>query len=116
MFDMLFLGIGAMTRDESMIEYIGRVFINVLMNFTIGVFMSVVTFIFSLYSLITSYQASLIAGLTFFFFASLAAISFALSWIVGLYICAAGAAYVGFSIAKGSLRLESGEQHRSRIR
>lgn len=117
MFDMLFIGIGAMTRDESMIEYIARIAVRVLMNFTIGIFMSVVTFIFSLYSLIATYQASIFAGLTFFFFASLAAISFALSWLVGLYCCAAGAAYVGFTIAKGSLRLEGGgEDRRSRIR
>lgn len=118
MFDMLFLGVGAMSRDDSFLEYVVRVVLNVLMNFTIGVFMAVVTFIFSLYSIIASYQASFLTGSIFFFGASLAAISFALSWIVGLYCFAAGAAYVGFTVAKGALRLEGGGAggHRDRIR
>jgi hypothetical protein len=111
-FDMIFLAIGAIGRDESFLEYILRVLITVLMNFTIGVFAAVVSFIFSLGSLIYSYQASFFTGLSFFMLASLAAISFALSWIVGFYCLAAGVTFVGFTVAKGSLLLGAGPNRR----
>lgn len=117
MFDMVFYGVGAMTRDESLLKYIIRLVTSVLINFTIGVTISVITFIFNLWSLISSYQASFVAGLAFFSLASLAAISFALSWIIGMYCVAAGTAFVGFTLAKNALLLEQGsDQDRGRIR
>ena len=88
--DLLFLTLGAMGRDESLFEYLFRILINVLFNFTIGVMSAVVTFIFSLYSLIRSYQPSYLESLSFFALASLAAISFALTWLLMLYSAAAG--------------------------
>jgi hypothetical protein len=77
------MGIGAMSRDESMVSYAVRVLIHMLFNFTAGVFISVVTFIFGLYGLLQTYRVGLIVGLIFFILASVAAISFALTWILG---------------------------------
>lgn len=107
--DAIFYGIAAMGRDESLVEYIIRLGMNVLFNFTIGVFMAVVTFVFSLGTLIASFQASFLGGLTFFVLASVAAISFALSWLIGLYLGAAGTAYVGFKLISANMRIENGD-------
>lgn len=117
MFDMLFYGIGAIGRDESFINYMVRLVTSVLMNFTIGISMSAVTFIFTLWSIISTYNASIVVGLTFFSLASLAAISFVLTWIIGMYCVVAGTAFVGLSLAKNALLLDQGNAHaRSRIR
>jgi hypothetical protein len=42
------MGIGAMSRDESMIEYLLRLLLSVLFNFTIGLFGAIVAFVFNL--------------------------------------------------------------------
>lgn len=117
MFDMVFYGVGAMARDESFIKYVVRLVASVLMNLTIGVFLAVVTFILSLWSVISSYQPSFLAGFTYFSLAALAAISYGLTWVIGMYCVAAGTAYVGFTLAKGVLLVESGAPgRRDRIR
>mmetsp|Transcript_43046 Transcript_43046/g.31429 ORF Transcript_43046/g.31429 Transcript_43046/m.31429 type:complete len:281 (+) Transcript_43046:66-908(+) len=114
MYDVIFYGIGAMSRDESFLKYVLRVATSALVNFTIGMALSVVTFMFNLWSIISSYQPSYAEGLLFFGFASLAAISFALSWLIGLYCVAAGTAYVGLVVAKNAMLLEN-DQRRHRI-
>jgi hypothetical protein len=114
--DALFLGMRAIGRNESMIEYLLNVLMNLLMNFTVGVFMAVVGFIFSLYSVITSYQAPLSQALPFFLLASLSALSFAMTWIIGLYMAAAGTVYAGAKIAASTARLQNREQARHHVR
>jgi len=101
-----------MSRDESFMEYLFRVLINVILNFTIGTIGATIGFIFSLYSLITTYQANIIIGLSYFILASLAAISFAVTWIFGLYAAAAGTVYVGAKVMASSLRIENERTHR----
>jgi hypothetical protein len=78
--DALFFGISAMGRDEKLVSYIFRLLISFLFNFTIGVVGAVTVFIFNLYSLIQTFQAGFLSGMAFFGLASLAAISFALTW------------------------------------
>lgn len=117
---------------------------SMLFNFTIGLIGAVVAFIFSLIALIQTYQASLLAGLTFFVLASLAALSFIMTWLIGFYIAAAGIShlvsshlslalvsslpplpsltsslgvvYVSASTAAQNLRLEDGDRGRRRLR
>lgn len=107
--DALFLGISAMGRDENLLSYALRVLAQVLLNFTVGMMGAVVSFIWSLHSLVQTYQASLAAGLSFFLLASLAAVSFGITWLIGMYITAAGAVYVGAKLIASNLRLEGGE-------
>lgn len=114
--DALFLGMRAIGRNESIIEYLLNVLVNLLMNFTVGVFMAVIGFMFSLYSVIVSYQASIVQGLLFFVLASLSAISFAMTWIIGLYMAAAGTVYAGVKIASSSARLGDREYERRHVR
>lgn len=92
-------GMSAMAKDESITEYIVRLALRMLCNFTAGLFVAVGIFICSLYSLLQSYRTNLIAGLFFFIFASIASISFAMTWILGLYAGAAGTMYVCSRVA-----------------
>lgn len=106
--DALFMGISAMGRDESLLSYLLRLAMSMLFNFTLGVCGAVIAFMYSLFALIRSYQASLPTAMAFFVFASLAAVSFALSWLFALYAAAAGTAYVGLKFAAANMRIEGG--------
>lgn len=113
--DALFLGISAMGRDEHFISYALRVLAQVLLNFTVGMMGAVLSFIWSLYALVASYQASLLTALSFFLLASLAALSFGITWLIGMYLTAAGAVYVGAKLVAANLRLEGGDAPRRRM-
>lgn len=82
--DALFYGISAMGRDENLVAYIFRVIVSLLFNFTIGVVGAVLVFVFNLYSLIQTFQPNFLVGMAFFTLASLAAVSFALTWYISL--------------------------------
>lgn len=110
--DAIFYGIGAMSRDESMISYLVRLGISMLFNFTLGVCGAVVAFIFSLMSLIRTYQASILSATVFFALGSLAAVAFALTWLIGLYGVAAATSYVGLKLVASNMRIEYQEEGR----
>jgi len=114
--DALFIGISAMGRDEHFMNYIMRLALSMLFNFTLGMFGAVVAFIFGLSYILQSFQVGFFTGTTFFILASLAAISFALSWLIGLYMVTAGAAYVGLKLVASNMRLENGPGSQSRER
>jgi hypothetical protein len=111
--DALFIGIRTIGRDESIISYIFSLILSMLFNFTIGVCGTVITFMFSLGSLIRSYNASILQGLFFFISASLAAVAFALTWLIGLYSVTAGTAYVGLRLVAANLRIENSTDRHS---
>lgn len=105
--DFLFMGIGAMGRDEKLASFLLRVVITWLFNFTIGVCGAVIAFMWGLWTLVTTYQENVLASLFFFSLASIAAISFAMTWLIGLYVGTAGTVYVGAKFLSTQLRLQS---------
>lgn len=107
-YDALFLGIGAMGRDEGLVEYLFRLLLNMIFNFTFGMISTVVTFIYGLFGIIRSYGTPLIVAVPFFLLGSVAAISFAMSWLVGLYVAAAGTVYVSAKMIDPNMRIEGG--------
>lgn len=112
--DALFMGISSMGRDEGLASYLVRLAISVLFNLTLGVCGALVAFWFSLPGLLQSYGASWLTGSCFFALAALAALSYALSWLLGLYMLSAGAAYVTLRIAAANLRLQDDTQSSAR--
>eukprot|EP01038_Epipyxis_sp_PR26KG_P012024 gene12024-16095_t len=104
--DAIFMGIGAMGRDESMLAYIFRLILSVLFNFTLGVCGAVFAFIFSLFTLLRAYNVSAITGIVYFLLASLAAIAFAMTWLIGLYLGTAGTVFVGAKLLASNVRIE----------
>lgn len=112
--DALFMGMSAMGRDEKLVSYLLRLVMSFLFNFTIGVVGAVIVFICNLYSLIQSFQANFFTGLVFFAFASLAAVSFAMTWLIGLYAATAGTVYVGAKLIASNMRIEDDPEARRR--
>ena len=111
--DAFFMGISAMGKDESLVEWMLRVFIAVLMNFTFGIFIGVLIFIYNLYDLITSYNPSTITAFIFFVLAVSAAISFCLSFIIAMYVGATGIIVGAASITanSGNPRIDNRRDH-----
>ena len=114
--DALFMGLSAMGKDESLIEWMLRVLFALLMNFTVGIFIAAMVFIYNLYDLISSYNPSTIAAFTFFVLASSAAISFVLSFLIAIYVTGTGAVIGLAAIASTNPRLENRRDGYHRIR
>jgi len=112
--DALFIGL-RMGRDEGLGSYVLRLIMNMLINFTIGLFGAVVTFMWGLWSLIVEYQTSLIVGLFYFAMCALAVSSFALTWLFGLYVGTAGTVFVGARLLANNARLEGQNQQRPHL-
>ena len=70
----------------------------------------------SLYSVIASYKPSWPELLVFFALASLSAISFVLTWLLGLYVAAAGTLYVGGRVLATTIRIQDAPNPHRRIR
>jgi hypothetical protein len=66
MWDAMFMGIRHMGRDESTMEYMLRVLLQILVNFSMGLLMALVIFIFGLWSIIKSYQPNPLVAVLFF--------------------------------------------------
>jgi ABC-type multidrug transport system fused ATPase/permease subunit len=111
--DAFFMGISAMGKDETLVEWMLRVFIAMLMNFTFGIFIAVFIFIYSLYDLISSYNPSTITAFVFFILASSAAISFCLSFIIAMYVGATGIVVGAAAISSnnGNARIDNRREH-----
>jgi len=114
MFDLIFAGF-TMSRDENLVSFILRVLIQFLFNFTIGMIGTLISFMWSLWSLISTYQTGTVTGVLYFFFASVAAISLVVSILFALFgtITAAvvGTAYA----AANAQRLENPGMNRGNI-
>lgn len=72
---------------------------------------TLIGFFWSLVSVISTYQASLLSGLIFFIFAGIAALSFAFTWLIGLYLGTAGVVFVGAKIISSNLRINDGRRN-----
>lgn len=104
--DAMFIGISAIGRDEKITSFLLRIVTSFLMNITLGLFGAVVAFWWSLWSLITEYRAGLLTGLLYFGGAALAALSFALMWLFGIYAATAGTVLVVAKVLSTNVRIE----------
>ena len=106
MWDMLFMGMRSMSRDESFLEYAMKILFQVLINFSIGLIMALVFFVFGLWSIVQSYQASPLTAVLFFVLALCAGFAFVSTYLLAMYGAAGGAVYGVAKLAEGQLRLE----------
>merc|ERR1712048_1548712 len=104
------MGIRSMSRDENMAEYIFKVLIQVLLNFSMGLIMALLFFIFGLWSIIKSYQPDPFTALVFFVSAACAGFAFVSSYLLVIYGAAAGGVYGVAKIAEGNMRIDQGGQ------
>jgi predicted membrane protein len=87
------MGIRHMGRDESMVEYVMKVLMQVLLNFSIGLIMALGIFIVGLWSIVRNYQANPIVALLFFICAASAAFTFVVSYLLAIFGATAGGLY-----------------------
>jgi len=93
MWDALFVGLSAMSRDETIVEYAGRLLFSMLFNFTFGLFGALVAFVWNLWTVVSSFGADILTGGFFFLVCSISAAAFSISWLLGLYAATAGVVY-----------------------
>jgi len=112
MWDAMFMGMRTIARgrDESMMEYILKVLIQVLINFSIGLFMALVTFVLGLWGIVKSYQPNPLTAVIFFVGASCAAFAFVSTYLLLMYGAAAGTVYGVAKVAESQLRLQQEQQ------
>jgi len=102
-YDLLFMGIQSMGRDEGLLEFAIRFLINMVMNFTFGLTGALIGFYWYVWGVVSSYQPGFIAGFLFFIMASVAASSFVATFLIGMYTAAAGSVYVAVRAAGPAL-------------
>lgn len=114
MWDSLFIGIRQMSRgrDESWIEFGLKILMQLLLNFSLGLVMALLFFIFGLWTIVRSYQPNPLVAVVFFVGASLAAMSFVASFLMGLYGAAAGGVYAVLKVAETSANARLQDQQR----
>lgn len=113
MWDMMFMGIRKMSRDESMMEYVLKVLMQVLINFSMGLIAALFIFVFSLWGIIKSYQPNPLAALAFFIGASCAAFAFVSTYLFAIFGAAAGGVYGIAKVAESQARLEQGQRRQN---
>jgi len=91
------MGFRSMGRNESTGEYVLKMLMNIMMNFTVGLCMCFVIFVLSLWSLIKSYQPDTLTAVAFFICAFCGAFATVTSFIVGMFGVAGGGV---FAVAK----------------
>jgi len=110
MWDAMFMGIRSMSRDENMAEYMLKVLMQVLLNFSMGLVMALIFFVFGLWSIIKSYQPDPFTALVFFVSAASAAFAFVSTYLFLIYGATAGGLYGIAKIAETNMRIEQGNQ------
>ena len=105
---MAFRAMGSRARDESTAEWIMRILINVLINFSMGMVMCFVMFVLGLWSIIKSYQPNPIVAVGVFVCAACAAFSFVATYLMAIYGAAAGGVYGMAKLAESQAQLQNG--------
>ena len=105
---MAFRSVGQRGRDESTAEWIIKILMNVLINFSIGMIMTFVMFVLGLWSIIRSYQPNPIMAVVVFICASCAAFSFVATYLLAIYGAAAGGLYGMAKLAENQARIQNG--------
>lgn len=106
MWDALFMGMRHMGRDESFIEYALRMLIQVLINFSMGLVMALIVFVFGLWGIISSYQPNPLSAVIFFLGAACGAFAVVTTYLFLVYGAAAGSVYGVAKVVEHQARLE----------
>lgn len=116
MWDAMFMGVRTITRgrDESMVEYLLKVLIQILINFSIGLLMALITFVLGLWSIVKSYQPNPLTALIFFVGAACAAFAFVATYLFLICGAAAGTVYGVAKVSEGPLRIQQQQQQQYR--
>jgi hypothetical protein len=113
---MVFRSLGQRGREENMAEYIVRILLHLLMNFTVGLFIALVMFIFSLWSIVNSYQPNPMVAVLIFLAASAAGFAFVATYLLAMAGATFGGVYGIAKLAESQQRIGAGPQQQQRPR
>jgi len=114
MWDAMFIGMRSMSRDESMVDYLLKMVVQVLINFSLGLIGALFVFIFSLWGIIKSYQADPITAVFFFCGACCAGFAFVSTYLFALFGATAGGLYSVAKVVESNARIGNGGGERRR--
>lgn len=118
MFDVFWMvlrsAMGSRGRDEGTAEYIVRILLHLLMNFTVGLFMALIMFVFSLWSIVYSYQPNPIVAVLIFVAAAAAATAFVTTYLLAMAGATFGGVYGVAKLAESSQRIAA-QRERERL-
>lgn len=112
MWDALFMGMRKIGRDESWGEYALKMMMQVMMNFSIGMIMTLCIFVFGLWGIIREYQPTLFEGVAFFLLAFAAGFATVATVLISMFGTAGAAVFGVAKIAEAQLRLQQEQQGR----
>ena len=98
-----------MSRDENFIEYILRILLQLLVNFSMGLIAALFVFIFGLWSIVKSYQPNPLTAVAFFVGAACAAFAFVSTYLFLMYGAAAGGVYGVAKFVESNARIQNGQ-------
>lgn len=104
--DLFLVGFRSLGRDESLVSFLIEMVLRFLLNLIVGIFMSVVIFLFAVWRVILSFNPNPVSALAFFALSALMASSFFLTIVMAIGGSVVLAA-VGLSQA-GAARLADG--------
>mmetsp|Transcript_4964 Transcript_4964/g.7292 ORF Transcript_4964/g.7292 Transcript_4964/m.7292 type:complete len:393 (+) Transcript_4964:73-1251(+) len=107
MWDLLFMGLGSIGRDEGMVAFAFRLALNVLMNFTMGLIGATVAFIWFLWDVIRAYQPDPVTAVLAFSLFTIAAISMVATYLMTLYGAVGASAYM--IVRQCALSIDNGQ-------
>jgi len=107
---MAMRSLGQRHRDESTADYVIKMLINVLINFSMGMVMCLATFVFGLWSIVKSCQPNPLVAVLAFVGAACAAFAFVASHLMALFGAADGGVCGLAKLAENQARLQNGGQ------
>ena len=113
MWDVMFMGIRKMSRDESTLEYVLKVLLQVLINFSMGLIFALAIFIWGLWGIVKSYEPNPLTAVVFFIGASSAAFAFVSTYLFAIFGAAAGGVYGLAKVAESNARIENGQSRQN---
>jgi hypothetical protein len=105
--DALFLAIGSMRRDDSMLTVFLNWAIQAIMNFCIGMFSAFIGFAIHVAGLIFSYQTGTVSGIAFFILATSGAFAIVASFFVGSYLAISTISFAVLTATGGRIEYQT---------
>lgn len=115
MWDAMFVGMRSMSRDESMAEYLLKMVVQVLINFSLGLVGALCVFIFGVWGIIKSYQADPFTAVVFFVGSCCAGFAFVSTYLFFLFGATAGGLYSVAKVIESNARIEGGGGRRQNV-
>lgn len=111
-FWMMLRAVGRRGRDETMAEYIVKILIHLVLNFTMGLCMALIFFVIGLWSIVYSYGPNPAIAVFVFLAATAAATAFVVTYLLALAGAAAGTVYGVAYVASNQQRIGGAGQER----